>query len=196
MRGEALDLIEVRARLAAREPERWSGPGEPTRRAAVAVILRPAPPGLEVLLIRRAERSGDPWSGHMAFPGGHLEEADPDLETAARRETHEEVGLLLDQGSLVGALDEYPARARGRQTGIVVSPFVYVLHATPELQPNDEVAEVVWGPLGAMARGEVDALRPYRRGNETLDLPAYRVGEHLVWGMTHGMLGTLFAALR
>ena len=49
----------------------------------------------EVLFIQRAERPGDPWSGQMAFPGGHREDSDISLQ-AAMRETHEEIGLGLD----------------------------------------------------------------------------------------------------
>ena len=55
--------------------------------AAVAAILRQAPSGLEVLFIKRAERDGDPWSGHMAFPGGRREPHDSDLYSTALRET-------------------------------------------------------------------------------------------------------------
>ncbi len=51
----------------------------------------------DLLFIRRAEKSGDPWSGHMAFPGGHMESSDASLLAAAIRETQEEIGLdLLD----------------------------------------------------------------------------------------------------
>ncbi|MFN7699333.1 MAG: NUDIX domain-containing protein [Deltaproteobacteria bacterium] len=69
----------VAERLRARPPERIEG--ERVRgRAAVAAILRERAPGApEVLFIRRAEKPGDPWSGHMAFPGGKQEPGDPDL---------------------------------------------------------------------------------------------------------------------
>ena len=70
-----------------------------TKKAAVAVILRPAPgetlDSTEILFIKRAERDGDPWSGHMAFPGGHMEPDDSDLKESAIRETKEEIGLDL-----------------------------------------------------------------------------------------------------
>jgi 8-oxo-dGTP pyrophosphatase MutT (NUDIX family) len=64
------------------------------RCAAIALVLLEVDTGLEALLIERAERSGDPWSGHMALPGGHLEERDVDLGAAAERETLEEVASI------------------------------------------------------------------------------------------------------
>ena len=45
--------------------------GEHPLRAAVALVLRPGDAGeLELLLIKRADYEGDPWSGHVALPGG------------------------------------------------------------------------------------------------------------------------------
>src|SRR5512138_157863 len=85
-------LDRLRERLAARAvlPE----DDDPALRwAAVAVVLVPSPDA--VLLIRRAERPGDPWSGHMALPGGRRESGDADLVATAIREAAEELGLAL-----------------------------------------------------------------------------------------------------
>ncbi|HBF63055.1 MAG TPA: CoA pyrophosphatase, partial [Gammaproteobacteria bacterium] len=38
-----------------------------------------APDSTDILFIKRAEKVGDPWSGHMAFPGGHREREDDGL---------------------------------------------------------------------------------------------------------------------
>ena len=42
----------------------------PSKRAAVVIGLRDGSAGPEILMIQRAVREGDPWSGHMGFPGG------------------------------------------------------------------------------------------------------------------------------
>lgn len=174
------------------------------RQAAVAAILRTAVGGdgrrddsdTEVLLIRRAERPGDPWSGHMAFPGGHSEPFDADLRATAIRETMEEVGLDLREHDYLGSLDEIAATARGRLVGMIIAPHVFALRDVPlELRPNFEVAELVWGKLGPMMRGEIDDIKELRYEGELRRMPAFRVDDNLVWGMTHNMLRSLFRVI-
>ncbi|MBT3458112.1 MAG: NUDIX domain-containing protein, partial [Halieaceae bacterium] len=81
--------------------------GDVTRRAAVAIVLHEADGELCLLMIRRAQREGDPWSGHMAFPGGRRDPDDIDDRFCAIRETREEIALDLDAlGSEVCALGE------------------------------------------------------------------------------------------
>lgn len=196
----AIDLIVVTEALARRPSRVIEGP-DVDRRAAVSAILRRTQSDLELLLIRRAERAGDPWSGHMAFPGGGHEARDRDLEATAIRETCEEVGLRLDEhGRLLGRLDDVRATARGTVTGLVVTPFVFELVGSPELTTSDEVAEIHWAPLGPMLAGERDATIDYVWQGQTLKLPGFRVpvdaDERVVWGLTHRMLSIFFARLR
>jgi 8-oxo-dGTP pyrophosphatase MutT (NUDIX family) len=189
-----VDLDAIRRKLAARDPLRHGGPAE--RRAAVAAVLRPGTAGPELLLIRRAEREGDPWSGHMALPGGHAHPGDRDLLGTAMRETLEEVGVDLARHELLGPLDEHAAHAQGRFTGLVIAPFVFALREDPVISPNHEVAEVLWGPLAPMARGEIDAVLELKRAGQTVRFPGYEVGGQVVWGLTHRVLQNLFAVLR
>ena len=83
------------------------------RWAAVALVLRgQSARNAELLFIRRAERVGDPWSGHVAFPGGRRDDADTSLELTARRETREELSLELDTAArLIGVLDDLRPRS-------------------------------------------------------------------------------------
>ena len=188
------ELERIRERLRGRVPQEQNGP-DIVRRAAVAAILRPAGEDTDVLFIRRAERLGDPWSGHMAFPGGHKDPTDADLLGTAIRETREEVGLDLNEHVLLGRLDDIPAVARGRFVGMAISPFVFALQGAPVLSPNYEVAELVWGRLGAMAAGETDDVKEFVHEGNLMRLPAYRVHGHVVWGLTHHMLRSLFATV-
>jgi 8-oxo-dGTP pyrophosphatase MutT (NUDIX family) len=173
----------------------------PGPHAAVAAILRDgrlAGCGTEVLLIRRAERSGDPWSGHMAFPGGRREAADPDLYATAVRETREEVGIDLDaRGRLIGRLPDLPAIARAQRVELTITPFVFALSGVAPLAFDpDEVAEAIWVPLGPLFRGEGAGTVSWERDGVTIELPSWNVEGRVVWGLTHRMIQVLFEELR
>ncbi|MGK4003939.1 CoA pyrophosphatase [Sorangium sp. So ce1036] len=203
------DLTAITARLAGRDAALDALTQE--RQAAVAAILRaPArPPGAgrtpavqvrpgeaELLLIRRAERRGDPWSGHMALPGGRRDPVDEHLLATAIRETHEEVGIdLVENGTLLTRLPDVPAVVRGRRVGMIIAPFVFALRSTPELTLSDEVAEALWTPLGPLARGECSSTYRYTHEGNVLDLPCLLVDERIVWGLTYLMLEQLFDVL-
>jgi len=200
----------IRARLAGHEPRAaadrlWlagSGADDPQassagKRAAVATILRDREEGPEVLLIRRAEHPRDPWSGHMAFPGGREAPSDPDLLATAIRETHEELGFdLTGSAQLLGRLDTLPAVARGRRVGLVIAPFVFELTEEVSVHPNQEVAEWLWTPLSPLFEGSSATTMPYDFEGQRIALPAHDVQGRLVWGLTYRMLETLFTQLR
>ena len=163
-------------------------------RAAVAAILRRGAPGPEVLFIRRADQPQDPWSGHMAFPGGRVDPGDEGPLAAALRETREEVGLDLETaGERLGRLSEVRAIGRGRPLSMVICPFVFALDADPVLVTNHEVGAVVWVPLSFLADRRNRDTMQYRRGGLELELPCYHFGEYLIWGMTLGMVDELLA---
>ena len=67
-------------------PAREIEAAEPVRLAAILLVLRARDDGEpELLMIKRAEAEGDPWSGHIACPGGRMEPADRNLEVTAVR---------------------------------------------------------------------------------------------------------------
>ena len=68
-------------------------PAEP-RDAAVVVLVRMGPRGLETFWLRR-ERTVSFAAGFYAFPGGRVEPSDRDFEHAAARELEEETGVVL-----------------------------------------------------------------------------------------------------
>ncbi|HVU02024.1 MAG TPA: CoA pyrophosphatase [Polyangiaceae bacterium] len=193
-----VDLNRIRAALAGRAhvPAPLEG-GE--RFAAVAAVLRERNGEAEVLLIRRAELEGDPWSGHMAFPGGRSSPNDDDLLHTAIRETEEEIGLRLARDrDLVGRLDDLPAIARGKPVGLVIAPFVFAVHDesdVPLVLNEREVREALWTPITPLLRGERNTTFPYRHDHGELALPAYDVDGRIVWGLTYRMLAELFEVL-
>jgi 8-oxo-dGTP pyrophosphatase MutT (NUDIX family) len=178
----------LEAALASRPPLR--APPESGSRAAVALLLRQGAAGLELLLIRRAERAGDPWSGHMALPGGRHQVEDADLAATAARETREEVGIdVARQGRLLGELDELAPRS-ARIPAIVVSPFVYRVDAQARAAPDPrEVQAALWVPVDELVHP--DAATEYLHAladGGTLSFPALHARGSVVWGMTHRIL--------
>jgi 8-oxo-dGTP pyrophosphatase MutT (NUDIX family) len=188
-------MILIRRAIAGTEARRISL-DRLDRWAAVAAVLRQLGGETEVLLIRRAELEGDPWSGQMAFPGGQAEPGDESLLETARRETREEVGLDLEWScDLIGRLDDIQATARGRLTSLGIAPFVFELRGEPRLRLGPEAAEAIWAPLGAMSSGAIDTVKQYWVDGILLELPAYDVDGHVVWGITFRILQDLFARL-
>ncbi|HEX6747606.1 MAG TPA: CoA pyrophosphatase [Longimicrobium sp.] len=180
-------IAALEAALASRPPFR-APPEAAAARAAVALLLRVGGEGVELLLIRRAEREGDPWSGHMALPGGRRQAEDADMQATAARETREEVGIDVSTGRLLGELDELAPRS-ARIPSIVVSPFVYHVAGDAEAAPNHEVQEAVWVRVGELLHPDAAAeyLHELAEG-KTLTFPAFDARGYVVWGMTHRIL--------
>jgi 8-oxo-dGTP pyrophosphatase MutT (NUDIX family) len=158
----------------------------------VAVILVPDP--LSLLLIRRAERGGDPWSGHVAMPGGRREPGDVDLVATAIRETMEEVAIVLDRSQLLGALGDV-APVSPVLPPIAVRPYVFGLPGRPTAGLSSEVAASSWEPVETL-------LRTGARGDHVLTVagvrrhfPAYQTGVGTLWGMTERILASFIPAL-
>lgn len=147
--------------------------------------------------MRRAERVGDRWSGHVSFPGGREEARDESLYRTAVRETREEVGLDLDHcARFLGGLDPVRAIARGRPTSTSIAPYVFAETSRSCLTLNHEVTRTFWLPLGAAAAGELDAVHVYQLGNERWELPCWRHDGETVWGLTYQMLSSLLELVR
>lgn len=188
-------LVAIARRLAGRDPTR-AEPASFDLAAAVAVCLRPGAQAPEALFIRRAEFEGDPWSGHVAFPGGRRESGDASLWETAVRETREETGLdLAALGTRLGQLDDVHPRTR-MVPSIAITPFVVAVPRGAEARSGPEVRAVAWIPLPELAR-------PERRGEVELRLPAgirvhpsIRYADYEIWGLTHRMVLQLLEIAR
>ena len=156
--------------------------------AAVAVIIAPDPDS--ILLIRRADRQGDPWSGHMALPGGRREPADQDLLATAIRETGEEVGLALARSDLLGSIDDVVPRTPVLPP-VAVRPFVFLMAGRSSLLLSSEVAEASWVTIDDLVRADRHGLISLEVAGETRQFPAYQLDGAIVWGMTERILASL-----
>jgi 8-oxo-dGTP pyrophosphatase MutT (NUDIX family) len=187
-------LDEIRAHLADYRPSTTPTRERPAFEAAVALVLHPAADGgSELLFIERAQREGDPWSGHMAFPGGRREAGDRDLRHTAERETLEEVGLTLPEP--FGHLDHFSGSRNVRVPPLLVAPYVYAVPERPVLTENHEVNSTVWIPLRHIL--DPDSWIDYqieREGNR-MAFPAFEYDGYTVWGLTYRILRNFFDVL-
>ena len=162
------------------------------RQAAVAVIIRPDG---GVLFIRRAEYEGDPWSGHIALPGGRVDPGDISPEAAARREALEEVGVNLSGARLLGMLDQVVSPDLAPR--VVVSPFVYAIDSVPVLNVDEtEVADAFWLGLDRLMGAEGRGTFTLEFQGRTVTLPRIELDGARIWGMTLRVVDDLVGRTR
>lgn len=162
--------------------------GEPIR-AAVAIVFRVSAEGVpEVLFIERAVREGDPWSGHVALPGGRRDPADATLQDTAIRETREETAIdLATEGVVLGTLDELRPRTPTLPP-IIVTPFVAIVRSDAAVTPSEEAADAFWVPWSLLTDATIARESSVTVRGAEWRVQSYVIGRHVVWGMTERIL--------
>lgn len=180
------------ARALQENPGREIAAEPPMRKASIALVLRLGDLGEpELLMIKRAEQENDPWSGHVACPGGRMEPGDRDLAQTAMRETWEETGIDLARvGRLLGTLDDISPRTPVLPP-IVIRPFVAAVASSVEIIQSPEVAVAFWVPMSALRQQAA-----WRNGKVIVrgverEVSTFTHGEYLVWGLTERVLRQL-----
>jgi 8-oxo-dGTP pyrophosphatase MutT (NUDIX family) len=166
-------------------------PDRPLVPAAVLIGLVTHAEGLSVLLTQRTPHLAD-HAGQIAFPGGRIEQQDPDERAAALREAREEVGLDPAGVRLIGRLDTYVTR-----TGFRVEPIVGLIAPPLALNPDPhEVADIFEVPLDFVI-DPANRRRDSRifQGTERF-FWAIAWQDRYIWGATAGMLVNLAEVLR
>ena len=172
-------------------------PIEPERvpQAAVSLILREAQGSAQALIIKRAERPGDHWSGNLALPGGRAQVGDADLIATAARETYEEVGIdLLDGGEFIGQL-EILTPTNWRLPRLEITPFVAVAPPRFMLSLNGEVASAFWISIADLKREGRSSFFSMLLDGVINKWPAYPSEGGPIWGITERILSNFLALL-
>ena len=164
------------------------------RLAAILLALRARADGeAELLMIKRAEAQGDPWSGHIACPGGRMEPGDHDLTVTAVRETLEETGVdVMRDGRLLGQLDDISPRTPVLPP-ILIRPYVALVRAGVEIVPSREVAAAFWVPVSALREQTAWGIGNVSVGGATREVAVFQHGEYTVWGLTERVLRQFLA---
>lgn len=199
-----LDLIQLRRGL---NPTPATLVTASRAEAAVALVIR----GIEgdhdpeILLVQRAAHPRDPWSGHMALPGGRWSGEDRSLLDTAIRETREETALDLSTRAgarFLGWLGHVSPRSvkipRTR-----VSPAVFVAPPSGEARvASSELAGVHWTSLTQLVdperRGTISLGANFdddanaARSLAAVQMPCIHVEPGRVWGLTYRILADFF----
>lgn len=162
------------------------------KRAAVLILIYPKQEAPHIVLMKRNSYPGV-HSDQISFPGGKLEAFDKNLEQAAVRESNEELGILPSQVTILGELTQVYIPP----SNFLVNPFVGFSEERPEFVPdNKEVTEVLEVPFS-------DILNPDNLSNVELnvrgsqiEVPAYTLNGHVVWGATAMMLSELTSLIQ
>ena len=159
----------------------------------VGILLWDEPQrGFQTLLVQRAEREGDPWSGQIGLPGGRVKQTVESPRTALHREVEEEVGIKLEEvGVELGSLSVgHPMRRMEMR----VQPWVYGLGVKPKVSIGSEIASSFWVNLtelpSKMQMSEI-TIRNEPRGVES-----FVVEGKVVWGFTYRVLTELIPILK
>ncbi len=158
------------------------------RVAAVLMLLFPHHRQLHLPLILRPTYEGV-HSGQMALPGGKVEPQDEDLIATALRETEEEIGVRVDRNQVLGQLTDLFIPP----SNIVVTPIVAYYPEEPVyvLDPL-EVADIANIPLEALMHIPNQIVTQVKvTGGFTLEAPAFKINDKIIWGATAMMLSEL-----
>jgi 8-oxo-dGTP diphosphatase len=159
-----------------------------TEAEAAVAMVRALGPEESILLIRRAEREEDSWSGHWSFPGGRRDRGDHDLLHTALRELEEECGIRLAREQLEAELPQTLAR---RKVGrfVEVSPFVFRVDCElPTVLDPREAAEALWAPLRMLLDPARHALRSVPGRPAEMLFPAVELNGAPLWGFTYRLI--------
>lgn len=179
-------LGDIAERLGRHRHKKQYATGRRTR-AAVAMIMRELADDLEILFIERATDARDPWSGHLAFPGGKVEQGEQ-ARQAAERETLEEIGLDLEPERYLGRMSDIV----GANLPVRVSCFAYAA-VTTGIQPvvSREVRDVFWVRLSEIRNPERHRMATVGFSGRSLEVPAIilpQPDKPVLWGITYRLV--------
>ncbi|MCG9972711.1 NUDIX hydrolase [Christiangramia crocea] len=140
-----------------------------------------------VLILRKTYKGVH--SNQIGFPGGRAEEMDRDIRDTALRETEEEVGIPKDQILVIKKL----SRLYIPPSNFWVQPFLGIMEKTPVLIPEEsEVEEILEVRLTDFLNDEnIISQNLSTSYASNIEVPAYRLNGHVVWGATGMMLSEI-----
>ncbi|MEO8773692.1 MAG: CoA pyrophosphatase [Gelidibacter sp.] len=159
------------------------------RKAGVMALFYPdTERHTKLILILRKTYSGV-HSAQVGFPGGKLEVEDPSLEYAALRETFEEVGVPIQNITVLKAMTSVYVPP----SNFMVYPFFGITRHTPQfLKQDDEVEDLIEVALADFLNdANVSSQMLMTTLQKEVEVPVFKLNGHTVWGATAMMLSEI-----
>ncbi len=163
------------------------------RKSGVLALFYPHQEALHLVFMQRT-RDGKVHSGQISFPGGKMEESDPDATATALREAEEELNIPAREVQVLGQLTELYIPP----SNFLVYPTVGFLPQRPAFRPAErEVAHIIEIPLSELLDPRHPQLVTHQvRPQLQMEVPAYLFRGHVIWGATAMMLNELLWVVR
>ena len=152
--------------------------------AAVAIVYNPE--NKKLILLERKEFPGDPWSGHIALPGGRKEESDKNSYFTSLRELVEEIKSINPREIIhLGGMKTYISRGVYQ-----VVPHIYLIKNIPELiWSREEIERAEWIDIDELKEIEC----PPEKTPRCFTTNKFK---KIIWGLTGRILGDLLSVLK
>jgi 8-oxo-dGTP pyrophosphatase MutT (NUDIX family) len=163
------------------------------RKSAVMMLFYPKNTQTYLALIIRNSYPGV-HSSQIAFPGGKVETEDLSLKHTALRETHEEIGIHPEQIEVIKAFTEVYIPP----SNFLVSPFMGICQSELTFTRQlDEVAGIIELPITDFLNDDNVVMKRMDTSYATdIEVPAFKIDEHYVWGATAMMMNELKEVLK
>jgi 8-oxo-dGTP pyrophosphatase MutT (NUDIX family) len=163
------------------------------KKSAVLVLLYEKNQQTHIVFTQRQEYNGA-HSGQISFPGGKMDNTDPDLTYTALRETAEEVGVDVARDAVIGELSYLYVPP----SNFVIYPYIAHLEELPQFVPEEkEVKRIIELPVQQLLNPRNQQSYRYhnKRLNIEFDSPSYLVEGTTIWGATAMILSELLTIL-
>ncbi|WP_397446962.1 NUDIX hydrolase [Polaribacter sp. R77954] len=163
------------------------------RKAAVLALFYPDKNNTTTLLLTKRASYKGTHSAQISFPGGKIEQNDINLQETALRETFEEVGVASSTIKVIRQLTDVYIPP----SNFLATPFIGFTHQRPTLTKNHEVAELIEVSLKDVLNDEhlttVNLTTSYMKN---IDVPCFKIDNHIIWGATGMMLSEIKELLK
>ncbi|MBI9036337.1 MAG: CoA pyrophosphatase [Bacteroidales bacterium] len=160
--------------------------------SSILILLYPHQDRISTVLIQRPNYDGV-HGGQIGFPGGKYEQIDRDLMATALRETEEEIGVHPEAIEIIGKLSDLYIPP----SNFMVCPFIGFCMEAPKfnIDPHEVDGIITISVDDLFVDEHIQEVSIPHRKYGTLDVPAFVIRNHIIWGATAMMLAEFRAVV-